>query len=99
MPLFRVLRSKLFEGRELTEEEISRLVNLTQHIFNLLRVELNTIGFWESIPPQNRLKAELQRLLLSEDFIKLPGMTGKYSEMLTGIMEIARTHHHLIIKD
>jgi len=99
MPLFRVIRSKLFEGRELTEEYVSRLVNLTQHIFNLLRVELNTIGFWESIPPQNRLKAELQRLLLSEDFIKLPGMTGKYSEMVTGIMEIARTHHHLIIKD
>ena len=99
MPIFRILKSKLYDKGKLTEEDISKLVNLTQHIFNLLTVELRTVGFWDSIPAQNKLKGELQHLLLSEDFINLPGMVGKYSELRTGIMEIARTHHQLIIQD
>jgi len=55
------------------------------------------LGFWASTPAQNRLKAELQQILLSPDFYQMPGMTSKYQEIISKIMEVAKTNHVKII--
>ncbi|MEA5502265.1 type I restriction enzyme endonuclease domain-containing protein [Halotia wernerae UHCC 0503] len=68
MPIFRIFKAQLFDHRELNEDEITQNVNLTLHTFNLIKQEVQTAGFWTSIPAQNRLKEELQKLFLSPDF-------------------------------
>ena len=64
-----------FDIFDLSEDEISRNVNLTQHIFNLVATEIKLTGFWDSTPAQLKLKAELQKMLLSPEFKDLPNIT------------------------
>ena len=98
MPFFRVLRQELWGENQPDEQGISQLVNLTQQALNLIQVELSSVGFWDAIPAQMKLKAELQKLLLSEQFISLPGIRTKYSEIISRMMEIARSKNDVIIK-
>jgi type I restriction enzyme, R subunit len=97
MPFFRIFHAEIFTT--LNEEQIAQNVNLTQHVFNLVRNEIQLTGFWESIPAQNKLKAELQKLLLSKDFYTLPNMKVKYKALISRIMELAKTNHIVIISD
>ena len=64
MPFFRCFKRELFGENELSEDEISVLVNLTQGVFWAVERELNLTGFWESIPARNKLRAEIQSTLL-----------------------------------
>ncbi len=98
MPIFRLVKAELFEGRELNEDEIAQNVNLTQHLFNLISQEVRTAGFWSSIPAQNRLKAELQQLLLSEEFSRYPHMLSKWRPLVSRLMEWARENHGVITR-
>ena len=50
---------------------ISFLVDLTQKVFLVVERELQLTGFWQSIPAQNRLRAEIQRTLLAPDFVSV----------------------------
>lgn len=97
MPFFRIFKAEIFDNRDLTEEEISQNVNLTQHVFNLVAIEIKLTGFWESIPAQSRLKEELQKLLLSPDFSRLPNIITKRNEVISRIMELAKTNHFTIV--
>lgn len=99
MPFFRIFKAELFDNRDLTEDEIARNVNLTQHVVNLVARELKLIGFWDSTPAQLKLKEDLQKLLLSPDFITIPAMRNKYKVLLSRIMELAKTNHFRIIQD
>ncbi len=99
MPFFNSFKEYLFENRELTEEEIAQNVNLTQHIFNLVATEIKLTGFWDSTPAQLKLKAELQKTLLSPEFNKLPNIVIKRSELISRIMELAKTNHFKIIAE
>lgn len=99
MPFFRIFKAELFENRELNEDEIAQNVNLTQHIFNLVANEIKLTGFWDSTPAQLKLKAELQKLLLSPEFNKLPNIIIKRSEIISRIMELAKTNHFKILQD
>lgn len=99
MPFFRIFKSELFDNRILNEDEISLNVNLTQHIFNLIVNEIKLTGFWDSVPAQSKLKAELQKLLLSAEFNKIPNIVLKRSELISRIMEHAKSNHFKIIKD
>ena len=97
MPFFRLFKNHLFDDRELNEDQIAQMVDLTQNVFNLLHLELKTVGFWDSITAQNRLKAEIQHLLLSERFYQLPNMFNKYEELKTRILEVANYNKNLIV--
>ena len=99
MPLFRIFKADLFENRVLNEDEIAQNVNLTQHIFNLVVTEIRLTGFWDSIPAQLKLKAELQKLLLSPEFNKLPNVVLKRNELISRIMELSKTNHFKMIAD
>ncbi len=99
MPFFRIFKSELFENKELNEDEIAQNVNLTQHVFNLVSREICLTGFWDSPPAQAKLKAELQKLLLSPGFNKLPNIILRKNELISRIMELAKTNHFKIIQD
>jgi type I restriction enzyme R subunit len=99
MPFFRIFKAELFANRDLTEDEIARNVNLTQHIFNLVATEIKLTGFWDSTPAQLKLKAEIQRMLLSSEFEDLPKIITKRNEIISRIMELAKINHFKIVND
>ena len=96
MPIFRMLHADLFGSHPLTEDEVAQAVNLTQHLFNQILQEVRTAGFWNSTPMQNRLKAELQALLLSEEFSGYPNVIAKWRQLVSRLMEWARENDALI---
>ena len=79
------------------EERISRLVDLTQKTFLAVERELKLTGFWEAIPARNKLKAELQKILLGPEFSKLPGLLKNRARMISRIMEIAEKNNDTIL--
>lgn len=99
MPFFRIFHSELYDTKELTEEQIAALVNMTQHLTNLLERELQLAGFWEShrLTAQSRLKAEIQKLLLSPENSGLPGMVQKIAALVSRIMELAKSNNDIIL--
>jgi len=97
MPFFRILKKEIFESKELSEEEIAKLVNCTQLLFNVIHKEIQLIGFWESIPAQNKLKAEIQDLLISKEFKDLPKVFEKRKQIITRVMELAKTNQDIIL--
>jgi type I restriction enzyme R subunit len=99
MPFFNSFKEYLFENRNLNDEEIAQNVNLTQHIYNLVATEIKLTGFWDSTPAQLKLKAEIQKMLLSPDFKDLPNIIIKRNEIISRIMELAKTNHFKIIND
>lgn len=99
MPFFRIFKAELFDNRDLTEDEIARNVNLTQHIFNLVTTEIKLTGFWDSTPAQLKLKAEMQKMLLSPEFKDLPNIITKRNEIISRLMELAKTNHFKIVNE
>jgi len=113
MPLFRMFRREgdggLFSSAQpgiaetiptfaMTEEDrISHLVDLTQKIYLVVERELKLTGFWESIPARNKLKADLQKNLLAEEFVKLPDLIKKRAHIISRIMEIAEKNNDTIL--
>jgi type I restriction enzyme, R subunit len=99
MPIFRIFKAELFGSRDLNEDEIAQNVDLTQNIFDVIQREVRSAGFWQSIPAQNRLKAELQQLLLSERFVIYPNILAKWQPLISRLMEWARENHATIVRD
>lgn len=99
MPFFRLFRNELYDTKDLNEEQIAILVNLTQHLTNLLERELQLTGFWSpsKLMAQNRLKGEIQKLLLSPENIKLPNMGQKIQALISRIMELAEKKNDEIL--
>ena len=109
MPFFRMLRREIFDTNNVSEsgavdssaiseeDKISALVNLTQHIFLAIERELRLAGFWGSIPARNKLKAEVQKILLAEDFSELPGIVRNRAHLISRIMEIAEKNNDIIL--
>jgi type I restriction enzyme R subunit len=97
MPFFRIFKKELFDNKELTEDEVSISVNLTQQVFQTVENELRLTGFWESLPAQNRLKAELQHLLLSPEFKSLPNIVKNRHHIISRIMELAKANNDVIL--
>ena len=79
------------------EDRTSHLVDLTQQVFLVVERELKLTGFWESIPAQNKLKADIQATLLSPNFSKLPGVVKNRAHIISRIMEIAYRKNDTIL--
>jgi len=104
MPFFRMFQRELnlaaepgpiYEGQE--EERVSLLVNLTQQVFLVVERELRLTGFWESIPARNKLKAEIQQILTSPDFIKVPGVFANRAQIISRVLELAEKNNDRIL--
>jgi type I restriction enzyme R subunit len=98
MPIFRIMRAELWDNRDLNEDEIAQNVDLTLNTFNLIEREVRTAGFWDSTPAQNRLKGELQQLLLSPRFAGLPNVFGKRQVLVSRLMEWARANRETLAR-
>ena len=59
--------------------------------------ELKLTGFWESIPARNKLKAELQQVLLAPRFTLLPQLIKHRAHIISRIMEIAEAKNDTIL--
>jgi len=79
------------------EDRISYLVDLTQQVFLVVERELKLTGFWESIPAQNKLKADIQATLLSPRFAKLPAVVKNRAQIISRIMEMALRKNDIIL--
>ena len=79
------------------EEKVSNLVDLTQKVFLAVERELKLTGFWESIPAQNKLKEEIQKIILSPEFLKLPGLVKNRVHIISRVMEIAYKKNDAIL--
>jgi type I restriction enzyme R subunit len=97
MPFFRMLRKEVFGEAELDEDGISSLVSLTQHIFGEVERELKLIGFWESIPARNKLKAHIKTTLLQPDYSKLPNVVQNREHIITRVIELAEKNNDAIL--
>ena len=79
------------------EDRISHLVDLTQKTFLVVERELRLTGFWESIPARNKLKADLQMILLGPEFAGLPDIIQNRAHIISRIMEIAEKNNDIIL--
>ena len=96
MPFFRSLRREIYGEQNLSDDEIASLVDLTQQVFLTVERELRLTGFWESIPARNKLQADIQQILVSKPFMRLPGLTQKRKQIIARIMEIAEKNDDII---
>ena len=97
MPFFRMFKHELFAQKQLEEDEITSLVNLTQQIFMAVERELKLTGFWESIPARNKLKADIQSIILALEFQPLPNLVSNRAAIITRVMEIAEKNNDIIL--
>jgi type I restriction enzyme, R subunit len=96
MPLFRSLKRELFGEDDLNDDQISELVSVTQALYLVIERELKLAGFWESIAARNKLRADIQEVLLSEGFVALPGMATSRQRIIARVMEIAEKNNDII---
>lgn len=104
MPFFRLLRGELQAAMEQSpdyaerpDECIAVLVDLTLQVCNAMERELKLTGFWESVPARNKLRAELQRILLSPSYAKVPDLVKRREELISRMMELAEAKHDTIV--
>jgi type I restriction enzyme R subunit len=98
MPFFHDYKKQFFGETELSDEQIALLVDLTQDVTALLETELRLKGFWERIPAQNRVKANLLDLILSPEYKdKLPDVFNKRQVFISSTMQIAKLKNETIL--
>ena len=97
MPFFRRFKRELFGKSDLKDDEISVLVGLTQKVYLVVERELKLTGFWESIPARNKLKADIQQILLQPDYLRIPGLVKNRSKIISRTMELAENKNDIIL--
>ena len=79
------------------EDRISYLVDLTQKVTFVVERELKLAGFWESIPARNKLKAEIQKILLAPEFANVPDLITNRAHIISRTMEIAEKNNDIVL--
>lgn len=97
MPFFRCFKREVYGDGDLSDDQISSLVDLTQQVFLFIERELRLTGFWESIPARNKLKAEIQKVLLSSSFRILPNIASNRAHIISRTMEIAESKNNIVL--
>ncbi|MEF2148441.1 type I restriction endonuclease subunit R [Aquilutibacter rugosus] len=104
MPFFRLFQAELgsvmdahpdYAGKP--DDRIAVLLDLTQQIYAVVERELKLTGFWESIPARNKLKAELQHIVVSPQFATVPSLIGKREAIISRVMELAEARNDTIL--
>ncbi|KAF5415778.1 MAG: hypothetical protein C5S48_04785 [Candidatus Methanogaster sp.] len=101
MPFFRILSREIYDKRygedSFTDDEVDTMVMLTRDVFDIIEREIKLTGFSESIPAHNRLRAEIQKVLLSERFKDLPNAVKDRQQIISRLMELAEANNDIII--
>lgn len=98
MRIFRIIKGELLGEAEPNEDQIAKLVNLTQLVFQLVQTESRQAGFWGAPAKQARLRGELQKLLVGEYYVNFGPMWDKKGTIISRIMEWSRLNHKLVIR-
>lgn len=98
MPIFRAMKAELFVDSTVSEEQVAKLVNLTQLVFQSVQTEARQAGFWDAVAKQARLKGELQKILVGPDYVDFGPMWDKKATIISRIMEWSRRNHKIVIK-
>ena len=97
MPFFRNFKRESYGDSNLSESDISILVDLTQQVYLVVERELKLAGFWESIPARQKLKAEIQKTLLQQTYASLPNLLNNRAQIISRVMEIAEKNNDTIL--
>ena len=97
MPFFRMFKTECFGDTAGDDDRVAQNVALTQQVFMVVERELQLTGFWESIPARNKLKSEIQRILLSPNFVKLPNLVTNRDRIISRVMELAQKNNDRIL--
>jgi len=97
MPFFRMLRRETHGDTDMDDDQVGKIVDLTQHVYNVVERELRLMGFWESIPAQNKLRAEIQKVLLSPECSSVPGLVSNRAHIISRVMELAESKNDTIL--
>lgn len=98
MPFFRSYQAQFFGDAKLTDEQKAVLVDLTQDVSEILERELRLRGFWDRIPAQNKVKANLTELVLSPEYKnKLPDAFNKRQSFVSETLAIAKLKNETIL--
>ncbi len=92
-----MFRRELYGEKELCDDEVASLVDLTQKVFIAVERELKLTGFWESHPARTKLKSEIQKVLLSREFSYLPDLVKNRAHIISRVMEIADNKNDIIL--
>ena len=92
-----MIKREIFGENALDDSNIAALVTLTQHIYDEVERELKLTGFWESIPARNKLKSDIQKVLLQQEFSALPGLVANRAQIISRVMEIAEKNNDAIL--
>ena len=98
MPIFRAMKTELFGDAVLDEEQLPRMVNLTQLVFQCIQTEVRQAGFWDAPSKQARLKGEMQKILIGPDYVSFGSMWDKKAAIISRLVEWARRNHKIIIR-
>jgi len=96
MPIFRLLQAELLGSAVPLEAQVVQIVNLTQLLFHTIQTEMRQAGFWDAPLKQNRLKSELQRILLGPHHYSFGPMMEQHSSIVARLMERARRNDKVI---
>ncbi len=97
MPFFRMLRRETYGDGALDEDQIAKLVDLTQQVYNVVERELKLVGFWESIPAQKKLRAEIQMVFLAPESADIVGLVANRARIISRMMELAESKNDTIL--
>lgn len=98
MPFFRMLKRLVFGSQELSEKQISLMVNGTKLLLDIIEEEVRLNDFWSNVPAQNKLRGRIQELILSAQFRKdddgsdlldVRELFGKKNEIISECMQLA----------
>lgn len=98
MRIFRIIKAELLGDAAPNEEQIAKLVNLTQLVFQTVQTECRQAGFWDAPAKQARLRGELKKIVLGEDYVDFGPMWDKQATIISRIMEWSRLNHKLVIR-
>ncbi len=97
MPFFRILKQELHGDETLTEDDISRLVNLTQQLYNHIERELKNVGFMDSPAAKNKLKGFMLEVIQSAEFFRWRELFAKKDQIISRLMERAISSRDTIL--
>jgi type I restriction enzyme R subunit len=93
-PFINLLSKNIYNKLEdLNEEEQEVIITLTKNIVEIIERETSMQDFWESRPAQNRLKKELQEVLLSKEFFYKGKIKDNYKTIIRELMEITEANY------
>ena len=94
LEVFNLFHKELFKNRDLDVEEHKKISNMTDIIINEVKNNVLSPHFWEYPQCVNILKSEIQKIILRNEFIKMPNIVSKRVFLINEITEIAHNKYY-----